>query len=70
MPTAVPRAFDVLTAEAELGEHVGALVLVADYLQGAVMKLLPLLAIGLSLSLAGCGRDPGPKGDPGEAAKQ
>ena len=55
----------MLTAEAELGEHVGALVLVADYLQGAVMKLLPLLAIGLSLSLAACGRDPGPKGDPG-----
>jgi collagen triple helix repeat protein len=29
------------------------------------MKLLPLLAVGLSLSLAACGRDPGPKGDPG-----
>lgn len=29
------------------------------------MKLLSLLAVGLSLSLAGCGRDPGPKGDPG-----
>jgi hypothetical protein len=29
------------------------------------MKLLPLLAVALSLSLAACGRDPGPKGDPG-----
>jgi len=29
------------------------------------MKLLPLLAVGLSVSLAACGRDPGPKGDPG-----
>jgi hypothetical protein len=29
------------------------------------MKLLPLLAVGLSVSLADCGRDPGPKGDPG-----
>jgi hypothetical protein len=29
------------------------------------MKLLPLLAVGLSLTLAACGRDPGPKGDPG-----
>jgi hypothetical protein len=29
------------------------------------MKVLPLLAVGLSLCLAGCGRDPGPKGDPG-----
>ena len=29
------------------------------------MKVLPLLAVGLSLCLAACGRDPGPKGDPG-----
>ena len=29
------------------------------------MKLLPLLAVGLSFTLAACGRDPGPKGDPG-----
>jgi hypothetical protein len=32
---------------------------------GALMRLLPLLAVGLSLSLAACGKDPGPKGDPG-----
>jgi len=29
------------------------------------MKILPILAIGMSLALAGCGKDPGPKGDPG-----
>ncbi len=32
------------------------------------MRILPILAIGVSLALAGCGRDPGPagpKGDPG-----
>jgi Collagen triple helix repeat (20 copies) len=29
------------------------------------MKLIPLLVVGLSLSLVGCGREPGPKGDPG-----
>jgi hypothetical protein len=35
------------------------------YLQVAVVKLLPLMAVGLSLSLAACGRDAVPKGDPG-----
>jgi hypothetical protein len=29
------------------------------------MKTFPILVIGLALSLGGCGRDPGPKGDPG-----
>ena len=36
-----------------------------DHSLGAPMKLLALLAVGLSLSLAACGKDPGPKGDPG-----
>src|ERR1035437_9477120 len=31
----------------------------------ALMKIFPLLLVGLSLSLAACGRDPGPKGDAG-----
>src|SRR5665647_768439 len=31
----------------------------------ALMKIFPLLLVGLSLSLAACGRDPGLKGDPG-----
>jgi len=29
------------------------------------MRMLPIVAVGLALALAGCGRDPGPKGDPG-----
>jgi Collagen triple helix repeat (20 copies) len=29
------------------------------------MRIFPILLVGVSLSLAGCGRDPGPKGDPG-----
>jgi collagen triple helix repeat protein len=29
------------------------------------MRILPLLVVGIALSLAGCGRDPGPKGEPG-----
>jgi Collagen triple helix repeat (20 copies) len=29
------------------------------------MKILTILALGLSLSLAACGKEPGPKGDPG-----
>lgn len=29
------------------------------------MRILPIVAVGLALALAGCGRDPGPKGDPG-----
>jgi Collagen triple helix repeat (20 copies) len=29
------------------------------------MRIFPILVIGLALSLAGCGRDPGPKGEPG-----
>ena len=29
------------------------------------MRILPIIAVGLVITLAGCGRDPGPKGDPG-----
>jgi len=29
------------------------------------MKIFPILAIGTALALAGCGKEPGPKGDPG-----
>jgi Collagen triple helix repeat (20 copies) len=29
------------------------------------MRILPIFAVGLALALAGCGKDPGPKGDPG-----
>lgn len=29
------------------------------------MKLFPIVIVGISLALVGCGRDPGPKGDPG-----
>jgi len=29
------------------------------------MKISHILLVGIALSLAGCGRDPGPKGDPG-----
>ena len=29
------------------------------------MKAMSLLLVGLTLTLAACGRDPGPKGDPG-----
>jgi Collagen triple helix repeat (20 copies) len=29
------------------------------------VKLLPLLAVGMALALVACGREPGPKGDPG-----
>jgi hypothetical protein len=29
------------------------------------MRILPVIAVGLVITLAGCGRDPGPKGDPG-----
>jgi hypothetical protein len=29
------------------------------------MRILPIVAVGVALALAGCGRDPGPKGDPG-----
>jgi collagen triple helix repeat protein len=29
------------------------------------MKLIPVLVLGLSISLAACSRDPGPKGDTG-----
>jgi len=33
---------------------------------GGIMKrLFPILVIGFALSLGGCGRDPGPKGEPG-----
>ena len=29
------------------------------------MRILPILAVGIALALAGCGRDPGPKGETG-----
>jgi hypothetical protein len=29
------------------------------------MRILSIFIVGLALSLGGCGRDPGPKGDPG-----
>ena len=29
------------------------------------MRILSILLVGVSLSLVGCGKDPGPKGDPG-----
>lgn len=29
------------------------------------MRILTILLVGISISLAGCGKDPGPKGDPG-----
>jgi hypothetical protein len=29
------------------------------------MRIFPTLVIGIALSLGGCGRDPGPKGEPG-----
>jgi hypothetical protein len=29
------------------------------------VRLLAIILVGASLSLAGCGREPGPKGDPG-----
>jgi len=29
------------------------------------MRIFPIIAVGLVMTLAGCGRDPGPKGDPG-----
>ena len=29
------------------------------------MRIFPMLVVGIAISLAGCGRDPGPKGDPG-----
>ena len=29
------------------------------------MKRIAILLVGVSLALAGCGKDPGPKGDPG-----
>jgi len=33
--------------------------------QGLCMRIFPMLVVGIAISLAGCGRDPGPKGDPG-----
>jgi hypothetical protein len=32
---------------------------------GFRMKFISLLIVGISLSLAACSKDPGPKGDPG-----
>ena len=29
------------------------------------MRIFPILVVGIAISLAGCSRDPGPKGDPG-----
>jgi hypothetical protein len=29
------------------------------------MRIVPILAVSMVLALGGCGRDPGPKGDPG-----
>jgi len=29
------------------------------------MRILPILAVSLAMALAGCSRDPGPKGEPG-----
>jgi Collagen triple helix repeat (20 copies) len=29
------------------------------------MKIFPILVVGTALALAGCGKEPGPKGDPG-----
>jgi Collagen triple helix repeat (20 copies) len=29
------------------------------------MRIFSMLVVGIAISLAGCGRDPGPKGDPG-----
>jgi hypothetical protein len=29
------------------------------------MRIFPMLVVGIAISLAGCGRDPGPKGEPG-----
>jgi hypothetical protein len=37
---------------------------------GAIMKVFPILVIGLALSLGGCGRDPGPAGPKGEPGVQ
>ncbi|MET0707639.1 MAG: hypothetical protein ABWY82_12485 [Tardiphaga sp.] len=34
------------------------------------MKIIPILAIGAALMLAGCGRDPGPAGPKGEPGAQ
>jgi Collagen triple helix repeat (20 copies) len=34
------------------------------------MKLIPVLVLGLSISLAACSRDPGPKGDTGPQGEQ
>jgi Collagen triple helix repeat (20 copies) len=31
------------------------------------MRIFPILVIGIALTLAGCGRDPGPKGETGAA---
>lgn len=39
-------------------------------LVGGVMKIIPILAIGVALMLAGCGRDPGPAGPKGEPGVQ
>ncbi|MBC7576805.1 hypothetical protein [Tardiphaga sp.] len=34
------------------------------------MKVIPILAIGVALMLAGCGRDPGPAGPKGDVGAQ
>lgn len=38
--------------------------------KGGIVKIIPILAIGAALMLAGCGRDPGPAGPKGEQGAQ
>src|SRR6266481_5785064 len=37
---------------------------------GLRMRIFPMLVVGIAISLAGCGRDPGPKGEPGPQGPQ
>lgn len=39
-------------------------------LRGRFMRIVAILLVGVSLALAGCGRDPGPKGEPGAQGAQ
>jgi hypothetical protein len=36
-----------------------------SFIAGIIMRITPILVMAIALSLAGCGRDPGPKGEPG-----
>jgi hypothetical protein len=38
--------------------------------RGRFMRVAVILLVGISLALAGCGRDPGPKGEPGAQGAQ